>query len=51
MSYQGIELDLNANGKAVGTRALISSSKSKASVFAIPTNEELMIAQETKKLL
>jgi len=51
MSYQGIELDLNANGKAVGTRALISSSKSKVSVFAIPTNEELMIAQETKKLL
>ena len=51
MSYQGIELDLNANEKAVGIRALISSSKSKVSVFAIPTNEELMIAQETKKLL
>lgn len=51
MSYQGIELDLKANEKTVGTRALISSSKSKVSVFTIPTNEELIIAQETKKLL
>ncbi len=51
MDYLGIEIDKKRNEKAVGTGNLISSEKSKVSVFTIPTNEELVIAREAKKIL
>ena len=44
----GVKLDDAKNGTR-GTE-LISSDASKVAVFAIPTNEELMIAFDTKNL-
>lgn len=42
----GIELNTEANN-VMGEEALISTADSKIKVFAIPTNEELMIAKDT----
>ena len=42
----GIQLDAQANN-VMGEEALISTADSKIKVFAIPTNEELMIAKDT----
>lgn len=50
MEYLGIEFDKTANASK-DKEKLISSSKSRASVFVIPTNEELMIALETKEIV
>ncbi len=46
----GIELDHEANSKR-GKEILISTQKSKVKVFVVPTNEELVIAQDTMTLL
>jgi acetate kinase len=46
--WLGVELDAGANDKG-GPR--ISSSSSRISVWAIPTNEELMIARHTRALI
>ena len=37
--------------KIKGEEAEISSPNSRVKVFVIPTNEELMIARETKKVI
>ena len=46
LAYLGIELDEEKN-KVRGEERRISSSNSKISVFVIPTNEELVIAEDT----
>ena len=46
LAYLGIELD-EENNKVRGEERRISSSNSKISVFVIPTNEELVIAEDT----
>lgn len=46
----GVELDEDANVNGKGDR-LISTPNSKVKVFVIPTNEELVIARDTKRLL
>jgi acetate kinase len=46
--WLGIELDAAQNNRA-GSR--ISRSTSRTSAWVIPTNEELMIAQHTQRLL
>ena len=46
----GVEISGKAN-IAKGEEAEISSAKSKVKVFIIPTNEELMIAKETEKVI
>jgi acetate kinase len=48
----GVELDLVRNAAASGGReGLISTDRSAVKIFVIPTNEELMIAQDTVDLL
>ena len=47
----GVELDKEKNQETKGSEAKISSENSKVLVYVIPTNEELMIAKETMKLL
>ena len=47
----GIKLDKDYNQKIKGDEAEISSKDSKVRVFVIPTNEELMIARETAKII
>ncbi len=45
----GVELDLEANNMR-GEEKVISTPQSKIKIYVIPTNEELMIARETKRL-
>lgn len=47
----GIKLDRQANKKIHGTVGVISAKGSKIPVVVLPTNEELMIAQDTVKVL
>lgn len=50
MEYLGIELDLEKNEKPVGM-ADVSTENSKVRVLRIPTNEELVIAMDTEKIV
>ena len=46
----GVEIDEEANRSREPDR-LISTPNSKVKVYVIPTNEELVIARDTKRLL
>lgn len=50
LSWLGIELDEEQNSKR-GEELVISVANSKIKVLVIPTNEELVIARDTKELL
>ena len=50
LEFLGLKLDLEANNiKAVERK--ISSEESKVEVYIVPTNEELMIAEETENMV
>ena len=50
LKFMGVDLDLDSNNIR-GEEKVISKSNSKIKVYVIPTNEELMIAKETLKLI
>ena len=50
LGYLGVTIDEEANSKR-GKAIEISAADSKVKVFVIPTNEELVIARDTKELL
>ena len=50
LSCLGVKLDQNAN-KVRGEEVKISSDDSSVLCFVVPTNEELMIAKETLRLI
>ena len=50
MDNLGIDLDSQAN-KVRGEEKEITTSESDIKVFVIPTNEELVIAQDTKEII
>ena len=50
LGFMGIKLDAEKN-KARGKEMLISTPDSKVQVWVVPTNEELMIAQDTAELV
>ena len=50
LGYLGITIDAEQNGKR-GEDIIISTPDSKVTVCVIPTNEELMIARDTKALV
>jgi acetate kinase len=47
----GIVLDAEKNAATRATEAVISAPESRVKVMVIPTNEELVVARETKRLL
>ena len=47
LEWVGLKLDESKNGQAVGKEMQISTDDSKLSAFAIPTDEELLIARDT----
>ena len=49
LAYLGVKLDPEKN-KLRGEEVVISAPDSKVTVWVIPTNEELMIAQDTAAL-
>ena len=53
LEWLGIKLDKEKNGKLFrrGEENIISADDSKVKIYVIPTNEELMIARETKETL
>ena len=53
MEYLGIKLDSEKNNNISSLKApcQISTEDSKVKVFVIPTNEELVIARDTKELV
>ena len=50
LTYLGVEIDDNLNGNR-GKEMKISTPNSKVEVWIVPTNEELMIAQDTAELV
>ena len=50
LGFMGVEIDEDANNMR-GEEKVISKPSSKVKVYVIPTNEELMIAKETERLV
>ena len=50
LKFMGVEIDLDKNN-CKGEEIEISTSESKVKVFILPTNEELMIARDTKEIV
>jgi len=51
MENLGIEIDHDKNNGVRGETAILSSDESNTDILVIPTNEELVIAKETKRVL
>ncbi|MDR1122568.1 MAG: acetate kinase, partial [Endomicrobium sp.] len=51
LSVLGIEIDVKKNKEHLGKEGFISTNNSKVKVLVIPTNEELMIARESCKIM
>ena len=51
MDALGICLDQEKNARFTGNIEVLNSAESKVSVLKVPTDEELMIAMETMRLL
>lgn len=51
MEWAGLRLDAARNQETVGREALISSDDSKLRIYAIPTDEELLIARDTVRVI
>ena len=51
LAVLGVKVDAKANEEAFAVEAKISTDDSKVLVYVVPTNEELMIARETKAIV
>ena len=51
LEWMGVEIDREANKEAFAKEAKISTDNSKVQVWVVPTEEELMIARETRDLV
>ena len=51
LEFLGLELDTSKNQNLRGKEAVISTDSSKVTVMVIPTNEELMIAEDTVRIV
>jgi acetate kinase len=51
LDWLGFEIDNERNSGVRGQEAVISTDKSRVKIMVIPTNEELMIAEDTVRLL
>ena len=51
LQFMGVKLDEQANEDAFAVEAKISADDSKVLVYVVPTNEELMIAKETERIV
>lgn len=51
LAFMGVELDEEVNARTRGSEAVISSAASKVKVVVVPTDEELMIARDTRDIV
>ena len=50
LEFMGVKIDVDANNMR-GEEKIVSKQESKVKIYVIPTNEELMIAKETMRLV
>lgn len=50
LEFMGIKMNKELNNTICGTEAVVSTDDSKVKVMVIPTNEELVLARDAKKL-
>jgi acetate kinase len=51
LEFAGIEFDEEKNMAARGKEAIISKDNSRVKILVIPTNEELVIAEDTERII
>ena len=51
LAFMGVEIDKELNDKTRGTETVISTPASKVKVVVVPTDEELMIARDTREIV
>jgi len=51
MEWAGLKLDADRNQRTIGREDLISTEDSKLLAYAIPTDEELLIARDTVRVI
>ena len=51
LAFMGVEIDLKVNAATRGTETVISTPESKVKVCVIPTDEELLIARDTRDIV
>ncbi len=51
LAFMGVEIDKELNAKTRGTETVISAPQSKVRVVVVPTDEELMIARDTREIV
>jgi acetate kinase len=51
MDWFGLKVDATANDATVGTEAEISTDDSRVNIYVVPTNEELVIAMDTARIV
>jgi acetate kinase len=51
LEFMGIDFDVEKNTKLRSKEAIISKPGSKATVMVVPTNEELVIAEDTYEIV
>lgn len=51
LAFMGVEIDTSLNARTRGTETEISTPASKVRVVVIPTDEELMIARDTREIV
>ena len=51
MEYLGIDFDEEKNKKTIGIEGELTAQKSKVRVLCVPTNEELVIARDTARII
>ena len=51
LEFMGLDFDIQKNTKLRGKEAVVSKPDSKVTVMVVPTNEELVIAQDTFEIV
>lgn len=51
LAFMGVEIDKELNARTRGTETVISTEASKVKVVVVPTDEELMIARDTREIV
>ena len=51
LAFMGVEIDKELNARTRGTETVISTPDSRVKVCIIPTDEELMIARDTREIV
>ncbi len=51
LEYMGVEMDCNKNESIFGEEAVVSLESSRVKVMVVPTDEELVIAKDTKLIV